>query len=93
MVDNPEMYNRIANTFSSQASIKFVVLLWGEKSSLSSEVKGRPVYCYQEIVDMGLESRTALLKSEDASKFIHIGMLTMQEFSPYFVNHKSRLHI
>ncbi|KAL3506492.1 hypothetical protein ACH5RR_031874 [Cinchona calisaya] len=66
VVDNPEMYNRIVYTFSSQANIKFVVLLWGEKSSLSSEVKGFPVYFYQEIIDMGHESRTALLHSEDA---------------------------
>ena len=75
MVDNPEMYNRIADAFSSQATLQFVILLWGDKSSLSSEVEGLPVYCYQEIIDLGHESRRALLSSQDASKFIDIGKM------------------
>ncbi|XP_071938297.1 probable acyl-activating enzyme 16, chloroplastic [Coffea arabica] len=66
VVDNPEMYNRIADAFSSQATLQFVILLWGDKSSLSSEVEGLPVYCYQEIIDLGHESRRALLSSQDA---------------------------
>lgn len=63
------MYNRLTETFGSRATIKFVVLLWGEKSSITSEVEGLPIYSYREIVDLGHERLTALL-SPGASKCI-----------------------
>ncbi|KAL7177122.1 hypothetical protein ACSBR2_030454 [Camellia fascicularis] len=66
-VDNPELFNRIAETFCSQAATKFVILLWGEKSSLISKVlEGLSVYNYKEIIDLGCESRMRLLESHDA---------------------------
>ncbi|THG08881.1 hypothetical protein TEA_021713 [Camellia sinensis var. sinensis] len=66
-VDNPEFFNRIAETFCSQAATKFVILLWGEKSSLISKVlEGLSVYNYKEIIDLGCESRMRLLESHDA---------------------------
>ncbi|XP_057498905.1 probable acyl-activating enzyme 16, chloroplastic isoform X1 [Actinidia eriantha] len=66
-VDNPELFNRIAETFCSQAAIRFVILLWGEKSCLTSEaLEGLPVYCYTEMIDCGHESRMRLLDSHDA---------------------------
>ncbi|CAN4120852.1 unnamed protein product [Withania somnifera] len=68
-IDNPEMYNRIADTFGSHAAIRFVILLWGEKSSLVTEAKqGYPVYTYKEIIELGHKSRVDLLNSEDARK-------------------------
>ncbi|CAI9117553.1 OLC1v1018955C1 [Oldenlandia corymbosa var. corymbosa] len=66
LVDSPEMYNRIANGFTSKATIRFVILLWGEKSRLTSLVQDVPVYSYQEIIDKGHDSRAALLHSQDA---------------------------
>ncbi|GMP78130.1 hypothetical protein CsSME_00034173 [Camellia sinensis var. sinensis] len=66
-VDNPEFFNRIAETFCSQAATKFVILLWGEKSNLISKVlEGLSVYNYKEIIDLGCESRMRLLESRDA---------------------------
>lgn len=63
------MYNRIADTFGSHAALRFVILLWGEKSSLVTEARqGYPIYTYKEIVELGHKSRVDLLDSEDASK-------------------------
>ncbi|CAK9149132.1 unnamed protein product [Ilex paraguariensis] len=66
-VDNPELCNRIAESFLSRAVIRFIILLWGEKSCLSSEaVKGLSVYNYKEVLDLGRESRMVLVDSQDA---------------------------
>lgn len=66
-VDSPDMFNQIAETFSSKAAMRFIILLWGEKSSLACEgIEGIPVFSYKEIVDLGQESRRALFDSHDA---------------------------
>jgi long-chain acyl-CoA synthetase len=66
-VDNPEFYNRIADTFHSKASIRFCILLWGDKSLLASnETEDMPVFTYKEIIDLGREGRRVLLDSLDA---------------------------
>ncbi|XP_019184085.1 PREDICTED: probable acyl-activating enzyme 16, chloroplastic [Ipomoea nil] len=66
-VDNPEMYSRIAETFHSHADVRFVILLWGEKSSITSEVRdGLPIYSFTEILDLGNESHMALLHTQEA---------------------------
>ncbi|KAL4561081.1 hypothetical protein LXL04_033243 [Taraxacum kok-saghyz] len=73
VVDNPELYHRIATGFNSKASVRFVILLWGDKSSLSSQnMEGIPVYSYKDIIDLGLENRTALVDSHDAcEKYVY----------------------
>lgn len=69
VVDDPQMYHRIRKSIYTQATIRFFILLWGDKSSITDEVAdGKPIYTYQEVVDLGRESRTVLLHSEDASK-------------------------
>ncbi|KAI3470044.1 hypothetical protein Pfo_026707 [Paulownia fortunei] len=69
VVDDPEMYNRIFETFHSRATIRFIILLWGEKSSITNEAAVEiPIYSYKEIINLGRESRAALLHSEDARK-------------------------
>ncbi|XP_061369158.1 probable acyl-activating enzyme 16, chloroplastic isoform X2 [Gastrolobium bilobum] len=66
-VDNTEMFNRIAKPFYSKASMKFIILLWGEKSCLVSEGnKEVPVFTFMEVIDLGQESRRALFNSHDA---------------------------
>jgi long-chain acyl-CoA synthetase len=70
-VDGPEMFNRIAKTFYSKTSMKFIILLWGEKSSLSltaEENKEVQVFSFTEVIDLGRESRSALSDSHEASK-------------------------
>ncbi|KAK7379626.1 hypothetical protein VNO80_05090 [Phaseolus coccineus] len=65
-VDNPEMFNRIAKLFNSKTSMRFIILLWGEKSGLVSEgEKGVPVYTFMEVVHLGQESRRVLFDSLD----------------------------
>ncbi|XP_038722893.1 long-chain-fatty-acid--[acyl-carrier-protein] ligase AEE15, chloroplastic isoform X2 [Tripterygium wilfordii] len=60
-VDSPELFNRIAETFCSKAAMRFVILLWGEKSCLAIDGgEGLPIYNYKEIIDLGRESRQAL---------------------------------
>lgn len=61
------MYNRVAESFGSRATVRFVVLLWGEKSNIPKQVDGLPIYCYEEIIDLGHQSNMALL-SKDSSK-------------------------
>jgi len=67
-VDNPEMFNRIANLFYLKTSMRFIILLWGEKSGLVSEGdKGVPVYTFMEVIHLGQESRRVLFDSLDNS--------------------------
>lgn len=69
MLDDPEMYKRIVETFHSQTTIRFIILLWGEKTNTMNEASpGVPIYSYKEIIDLGRQSREALHHSEDASK-------------------------
>ncbi|XP_023748642.1 probable acyl-activating enzyme 16, chloroplastic [Lactuca sativa] len=73
VVDNPELYDRIATGFNSKASVRFVILLWGDKSSLNSHLmEGIPAYTYKEIIDIGNEHRMLLVDSHDArEKYVY----------------------
>ncbi|KAB2032098.1 hypothetical protein ES319_D05G348500v1 [Gossypium barbadense] len=69
LIDNPEFFNRLAGKFCSNASMRFIVLLWGEKSRLANnETLGVPVFSYKEMVKLGRENRAALIDSLDARK-------------------------
>nr|XP_043609773.1 probable acyl-activating enzyme 16, chloroplastic [Erigeron canadensis] len=72
-VDNPELYHRMAEGFNSRASVRFIILLWGEKSSMNSHmIEGLPTYSYNEIIDIGREHRAVFADSHDArEKYIH----------------------
>ncbi|KAJ4897652.1 hypothetical protein Rs2_24446 [Raphanus sativus] len=69
VVDNPEFFNRIADTFSYKASLRFVILLWGDKSSLVTSGRKTPVYSYNEIKNLGQERRAKLAGSSDSGKY------------------------
>ncbi|XP_057755240.1 probable acyl-activating enzyme 16, chloroplastic isoform X1 [Arachis stenosperma] len=65
-VDTPEMFNRIAKSFYAKASMRYIILLWGDKSSLVCEGnKEVPVFTFTEVIDLGCESRMALIDSRD----------------------------
>ncbi|XP_027334088.1 probable acyl-activating enzyme 16, chloroplastic isoform X5 [Abrus precatorius] len=65
-VDNPELFNQIEKLFYLKASMRFIILLWGEKSCLVNEGdKEVPIFTFMEIVHLGQESRRALLDSID----------------------------
>ncbi|XP_042050787.1 probable acyl-activating enzyme 16, chloroplastic [Salvia splendens] len=67
VVDTPELYKRISEAFRSRATVRFIILLWGEKTNIISEAAPEvPIYTYQEIIDMGCQSREALRHSGDA---------------------------
>ncbi|CAI0447585.1 unnamed protein product, partial [Linum tenue] len=73
-VDNPELFSRIVGTFCSKgATVKCVILLWGEKPCLSEfGIEGLPVFTYQEIIDLGHESYRALSDSiHTRSMYVH----------------------
>ncbi|WJX33361.1 Long-chain-fatty-acid--[acyl-carrier-protein] ligase AEE15, chloroplastic, variant 2 [Trifolium repens] len=68
-VDNPEMFNRIAKAFNLKASMRFIILLWGEKSSLVNEGnKEVPIFTFTEVINLGQESRRSLFESHYARK-------------------------
>ncbi|XP_057430019.1 probable acyl-activating enzyme 16, chloroplastic isoform X2 [Lotus japonicus] len=70
-VDNPELFNRIAKQFYLKASMRYIILLWGEKSSLIREVeKEVPVFTFMEVIHLGRESRKALFGSHDARQHL-----------------------
>ena len=49
--------------------MRFVILLWGNKSILSIKGVDRiPVFNYKEIIQMGQESRRTISNSSDVSK-------------------------
>ncbi|KAG5040917.1 hypothetical protein JHK82_013026 [Glycine max] len=69
VVDNPEMFNRVANTFYSRTSMRFIILLWGEKAELvGQENKHVPVFTFMEVIDLGRQSRRALSNAHDAGQ-------------------------
>ncbi|CAL0333093.1 unnamed protein product [Lupinus luteus] len=68
-VDTPEMFNRIGKLFYSKASMRFIILLWGEKSSLVTEGnKEVPIFTFTEVMELGRESRNATFDSHDAKQ-------------------------
>ncbi|VAH96947.1 unnamed protein product [Triticum turgidum subsp. durum] len=56
-------------SFISRINARFVVLLWGDKSSLNSKaVMDIPVYDYNDITELGRENRNALCYSSELSE-------------------------
>ncbi|KAJ4968883.1 hypothetical protein NE237_015584 [Protea cynaroides] len=74
VVDSPAFFNKIAETFISRAAIKFIILLWGEKSEITSKVtEGMTVFSFKEIIDLGRESYQKLINhyKEEGRKCIY----------------------
>ncbi|VAI40157.1 unnamed protein product [Triticum turgidum subsp. durum] len=69
VVDSPQFFNRLAESFISRINARFIVLLWGDKSSLNSKaVMDIPVYDYNDITELGRENRNALCYSSELSE-------------------------
>ncbi|XP_020585224.1 long-chain-fatty-acid--[acyl-carrier-protein] ligase AEE15, chloroplastic-like [Phalaenopsis equestris] len=70
VVDNPEFFNKLAESLIPRANIRFVILLWGDKSFLNSNyAKDIPLYDFEEIIGLGHESRLSLLSSCKKGEF------------------------
>lgn len=68
-MDNPQLFNRMVDLFVAQATMKFMILLWGDKSDLVGRIPDEvSVFNYNEIIAMGKQSRNHLAASYDASK-------------------------
>ncbi|KXG37146.1 probable acyl-activating enzyme 16, chloroplastic [Sorghum bicolor] len=64
VVDSPQFFNRLAESFISRINTRFIILLWGDKSCIDSQaVKDIPLYGYKDITKLGRESRNALFLS------------------------------
>ncbi|XP_008794653.4 LOW QUALITY PROTEIN: probable acyl-activating enzyme 16, chloroplastic [Phoenix dactylifera] len=64
VVDSPQFLDRLAESLIPKAVVRFIVLLWGEKScSMVKAVKDIPLYDYREIIELGRESHHTLLQS------------------------------
>ncbi|KAJ1292730.1 hypothetical protein BS78_01G012500 [Paspalum vaginatum] len=65
VVDSPQFFNRLAESFISRINPKFIVVLWGDKSCIDCQaVKDTPLYGYKDITKLGRESRNALFLSD-----------------------------
>uniref|UniRef100_A0A0E0KLI2 4-coumarate--CoA ligase n=1 Tax=Oryza punctata TaxID=4537 RepID=A0A0E0KLI2_ORYPU len=61
VVDSPQFFNRLAESFISRINARFIVLLWGDKSCINSKiVNGIPLYDFKDITQLGRESRNTL---------------------------------
>uniref|UniRef100_A0A0C9RPP6 TSA: Wollemia nobilis Ref_Wollemi_Transcript_28705_2682 transcribed RNA sequence n=1 Tax=Wollemia nobilis TaxID=56998 RepID=A0A0C9RPP6_9CONI len=66
VVDNPDLFNKLVPKFNSSMTLKFVLLLWGEKSRVDSNIGEKvPLYDYDEFTHLGHESREGLLALSD----------------------------
>ncbi|KAG9446031.1 hypothetical protein H6P81_012159 [Aristolochia fimbriata] len=62
VVDTVDLFNRLSETFTSKADIRFIILLWGDKALLDVDVmKGIPLYSYNNIIDLGRDHHDSLL--------------------------------
>uniref|UniRef100_A0A1D1Z3V4 4-coumarate--CoA ligase n=3 Tax=Anthurium amnicola TaxID=1678845 RepID=A0A1D1Z3V4_9ARAE len=72
VVDTPEFLNRLAESLFMSAEIRFVILLWGDKSVLDSKMSSKiPIFTYKEILDMGQNSRDSLMDSMQIGHHIY----------------------
>ncbi|XP_006665086.2 probable acyl-activating enzyme 16, chloroplastic isoform X2 [Oryza brachyantha] len=77
VVDSPQFFNRLAESFISRINAGFVVLLWGEKSCLNSEaVNGIPLYDFKDITQLGHESRNTLRQSREQDQQVVFETIT-----------------
>jgi len=71
VVDSPQFFNRLAESFISRINARFIVLLWGDKSCIDSKaVKDIPLYDYKDMTKLGRESCNALLLSGHQGNFV-----------------------
>ncbi|KAH9609946.1 hypothetical protein KSS87_022953 [Heliosperma pusillum] len=69
IVDGPEMFNGMADLFIAQTTMKFIILLWGDKSVLESGVSDKlHVLNFSEIIGIGRESQKLLVTSPDTKE-------------------------
>lgn len=70
VVDSVELLNRLGKAFLSKAEPRFIILLWGEKASLDSDLTDEfLVYQYDDIMGTGQENRKRSLDSADLRKY------------------------
>lgn len=85
VVDNPDLLSRLAETFISRAAIRFIIILWGEKSSIDGEViQCIPIFDYKEILRLGQDSREALIASCNKGNSIHWHWWKIENGLQYF---------
>lgn len=73
VIDNAELFKKLAPMLRESAKVKFVVLLWGDKQSIVSTngsfLKDTPIHTFDEFVELGEGSRET--SSEQVHEKIH----------------------
>ncbi|GAY53577.1 hypothetical protein CUMW_150140 [Citrus unshiu] len=76
--------SRSSKTLCSKAAMRFIILLWGKKSSVAPDiVEEIPVFSYDEIIDLGRESRKAFSDSNDARKHYKYETIGSDDIATY----------
>lgn len=76
VVDSPEVYNRLASSLMPNPNLKFIVVLWGDTSSLddafSDDARDRrvPIYTYDDLLKSGQVSRQALAAANNSGELL-----------------------
>ncbi|XP_068655508.1 probable acyl-activating enzyme 16, chloroplastic isoform X2 [Aristolochia californica] len=66
VVDSVDLFNRLSETFTSKADIRFIILLWGDKALLDGDVtKGIPLFSYKDIIDLGQDHHQSFLDTRN----------------------------
>lgn len=67
VVDNEELCNKLLPSFNASSTLRFIVLLWGDKTSLLKDAGANlPIYTYEEFLATGFQSQKSLSASNDS---------------------------
>lgn len=81
VVDNEELCNKLLPSFNASSTLRFVVLLWGDKTSLLKDAGANlPIYTYEEFLASGFEFQKSFTASNDS-----VPSLCYQEIQPHDV--------
>ncbi|KAK1282366.1 hypothetical protein QJS10_CPB22g00731 [Acorus calamus] len=73
VVENPEFFNKLAVNLFSKANVRFLIILWGEKSCIDANmVHDIPAFTYDEIIRLGKDRRQSVPHSfKEGHGYIH----------------------
>lgn len=70
IVENKELWNKLLPSLITSSSLRFVVLLWGDKFSLAKDVPFS-MYTYEELLALGHRAKTLATATDGVRSFHH----------------------